>query len=497
MPEPADAPIGPARGGSASRYRPAPVDRELLELAGVVILGAVMTVLDATAVNVAVAVLSHDLHASLSAAQWALTGYLLALALVVPFTAWATGRFGAKRLWLISLTVFIVGSALSGVSWSIGSLIAFRVLQGAGGGMIAPLSQTVLARTAGPERMGRAMSMLGVITVLGPVIGPVAGGLLVQDVGWRWIFFINVPIGAAALIAAAWRLPRDEYRTRTRLDIPGLALVTVGLVGITYGMSQAPSHGGFGDPRVWVPAAAGAVLLTGFARYGYRRGAAALIDLRLFTDRAFASASAGLFLLGMALFGALLLLPLYYQEVRGQGALGAGLLLVPQGVGVAVALRWAGTLTDRRGARFTILPGIVLVAVGTLPFVWVGTSTPFPLLEGALVIRGLGMGLVMTPLTAAAYVTLPPNALAGASSATTLIRQVGGSIGIALLAVVVASQDAHSRSRLAGAFGNAFLATLILTLLMLSCALVLPRGPVRARAAAPDMPRRPADGSPE
>ncbi len=494
MPDPVGAPIGRGTGESTSRHRPAPLDQELLVLAGVVILGAVMTVLDATAVNVAVAVLGRDLHASLSAVQWVLTGYLLALALVVPFTAWATDRFGAKRLWLVSLSVFVAGSALSGLSWSIGSLIAFRVLQGAGGGMIAPLSQTVLARAAGPARMGRAMSMLGVITVLGPVIGPVAGGLLVQDAGWRWIFFINVPIGAAALTAAARRLPGDEHRRHGRLDTPGLALITLGLVGVIYGMSEAPGYGSFGDPRVCIPIATGALLLAGFAWHGFRRGPAALINLRLFADRAFASASAGLFLLGMALFGALLLLPLYYQQVRGQEALGAGLLLVPQGVGVAVALRWAGTLTDRHGARSAILPGVVLVAAGTLAFTQAGTGSPYALLEAALVVRGFGMGLVMTPLTAAAYVSLPRNALAGASSATTVIRQVGGSIGTALLAVSVASQDAHTRPQLADAFELGFWIAFGLTLLMLACAYLLPTGPAGAHGGGQATPGGPVAG---
>jgi EmrB/QacA subfamily drug resistance transporter len=470
-----------ASGNSPSRDDLVPLDRELVVLSAVVILGAVMTVLDATAVNVAVPALARDLHAPVSSVQWVLTGYLLTLALVVPLAGWATDKIGAKQLWLASLACFVTGSALCGLSWSVASLIVFRVLQGIGGGMIAPLSQTVLARAAGPARMGRAMSLLGLVTVLGPVIGPVLGGLLVQDAGWRWIFFINLPIGVAALAAAARRLPAGERRSAGRLDAAGLVLASAGLTGLIYGLSQAATYGTLADPHAWAAMAAGALVIAAFTARTLRLGRAALIDLRLFADRSFAAASAGLFLLGMALFGALLLLPLYYQQARGQGALGAGMLLVPQGAGVAVALRAAGRLTDRRGPRAAVLPGIALIALGTLPFTQTGAHPAEMLLEAALAVRGLGMGLVMTPITAAAYLTLPCDALPAASSATTVIRQVGGSVGTALLAVVLASQNARTPGRLAAAFGHAFWVALAITLVMLVPALFLPARPAPRR----------------
>lgn len=347
--------------------------------------------------------------------------------------------------------------------------------------MIAPLAQTVLARGAGTARMGRAMSLLGVVTVLGPVVGPVLGGLLVQDAGWRWIFFINLPIGAAALAAAARRLPADQPRRGGRLDAAGLALISVGLVGITYGLAQAPRYGGFTSAHVYAPLGAGTILLVGFVLRSLNLGTRALIDLRLFADRSFAAASTGLFLLGMALFGALFLLPLYFQQVRGQGALDAGLLLVPQGIGVACALQVAGKMTDRRGARSVVLPGIVLIVLGTLPYTQVGARTPYLWLVGALVVRGLGMGLVMTPITAAAYVSLPDRAVPGASSATTVIRQIGGSVGTALLAVLLAGHHAQGPEGLAHAYRQTFWVALALTAAMLIPALLLPRSSASGR----------------
>ena len=415
----------------------AALDRRMVAVTGAVILGAVMTVLDATAVNVAVDRLVSDLRTSLASAQWVLTGYLLMLALVVPLCAWATDRFGATRLWLASLALFLAGSALSGAAWSIGSLIAFRLVQGLGGGMIAPLAQTILARAAGPARMGRVMSMLGVVTVLGPVIGPVVGGVLVQDVGWRWIFFINLPIGALALAAAVRVLPRLSGRRSMRLDSAGLALASLGLAGITYGLGRV-SHAELGDPGVITPVAAGIALMVWFVLHCRRRGHTALIDIRLFADRGFAAAATALLFVGMVVFGALLLLPLYFQSVRGQGPLGAGLLLAPQGVGVAAMLPVAGRLTDRWGAKSVVVPGVVLMLAGTVVYTQVSAHTPHTFLMVALVIRGIGMGLVMTPITAAAFVRLPTTALANASSTTTAIRQVGGSLGTAVLSVLLA-----------------------------------------------------------
>src|SRR3954469_6697755 len=203
------------------------LDRALWRLASVVVLGTIMSILDTTIVNVAIETLGRELGSSLSAIQWVATGYLLALATVIPLTGWAMERFGGKRMWMISVTLFLVGSTLCGLAWSTTSLIAFRVLQGFGGGMIMPIGQAILAQAAGPQRMGRIMSVIGVPTLLGPILGPVIGGLIVDNFSWRWIFFVNVPVGAVAL-ALAWRiLPRGE-RIAGRgavLDVRGLLLL--------------------------------------------------------------------------------------------------------------------------------------------------------------------------------------------------------------------------------------------------------------------------------
>src|SRR5215211_660459 len=202
------------------------LDRRLLMVSSVVVLGAVMSILDTTVVNVAINQLAQEFDATLPTIQWIVTGYTLALATVIPLTGWAADRFGTKRLYLISIVLFVAGSALSGMAWSAESLIGFRILQGLGGGMIMPAGMTILTRAAGPQRVGRVMAIIGVPMLLAPILGPILGGWLVDDVSWRWIFFINLPIGIVALVAALRILPRDKPKPAEKLDWQGLLMLS-------------------------------------------------------------------------------------------------------------------------------------------------------------------------------------------------------------------------------------------------------------------------------
>ena len=238
------------------------LSREVKIVAAVVVLGAIMSVLDTTIVNVALDRLSRDLHSPLSTIQWVSTGYLLSLAMVIPLAGWLTQRFGSKRVWMISVALFAVGSALCGLAWSDGSLIFFRVLQGFGGGLIMPVGMSVLAQTAGPRHMGRVMSVIGVPMLLGPVLGPVIGGLIVDNAPWQWTFFVNVPIAAVALILAARLLKPDQGRAEVgRLDWLGVALLSPGLASLVFGLAETETSGGLGAPIAWAPIAAGLVLI--------------------------------------------------------------------------------------------------------------------------------------------------------------------------------------------------------------------------------------------
>jgi EmrB/QacA subfamily drug resistance transporter len=333
----------------------------------------------------------------------------------------------------------MAGSALCGVAWSTESLIGFRVLQGFGGGMIMPIGQAILAQAAGPQRMGRVMSVIGVPTLLGPILGPVIGGLIVDHFSWRWIFFVNLPVGMLALGLAARILPKAEVRTARAapLDLPGLLLLSPGLALLVFGLSELGMQGGLGDWKVVAGLVGGALLLAGFARHALRLGGRAVIDLSLFRDRAFSAAAGTVFIFGVSLFGAMLILPLYYQVVRGESALSAGLLLAPQGLGAAMAMPIAGRLTDRLGAGRIVPFGVIVALVGTGVYTQLTSSTSYTLLGFALWVRGVGLGMTMMPSMAAAYQTLNRAAVPRATSALNIIRTIGGSVGTAVLTVVL------------------------------------------------------------
>jgi EmrB/QacA subfamily drug resistance transporter len=494
------------------------LEPELRRLAGVVVLGAIMVILDTTIVSVAIDTLGRELHATLSTISWVSTAYLLALAIVIPLTGWSVERFGATRMWLGSLTLFLAGSALCGAAWSAGSLIAFRALQGLGGGMIIPLMMTVLVRAAGPERAGRMMSVVGVPALVAPVLGPVIGGLVVDSLSWRWIFYVNLPIGGLALLAA-WRvLPRDDRGTPQRLDVPGLLLISPGLAALVYGLSEAGNGGGFGSAKAQVGIAAGLVLTAAFVVNALRtRTRVPLLDLRLFRNGTFSGASLTTFLVGAAMFSSLFVLPLYYQTVRGQSALAAGLLLAPQGLGAMLMMPIAGKITDRRGAGYVVPAGMLVMLLATLVFTQVDADTNEVALALCLFVRGLGLGATIMPAMGAAYQTLTPAAVPRATTMLNIFMRVGGSLGTALVAVVLQWGIAHRvpgataggsgsvapagkppepvADALGAAFGETFWFVVGMTAIGLVAALFLPRHPAAGAATPAAVPETEAEAA--
>jgi EmrB/QacA subfamily drug resistance transporter len=430
------------------------IDRDLMLIATVVVLGAVMSILDTTVINVAINTLAADFDTSLATIQWVATGYTLALATVIPLTGWAADRFGTKRLYLMSIGLFMAGSILSGLAWSANSLIIFRVLQGLGGGMLMPAGMTILTRAAGPGRVGRVMAIIGVPMMLGPIFGPILGGWLVDEFSWRWIFFINVPIGLAALAMSVKVLERDVPTPGHRLDWLGLGLLSPGLALLIYGLAESSSSGGFGAPEVWGPIVVGLMMLALFVRHATRDPDEALIDLRLFSNRTFSAASATLALVIIAVFGGMLLLPLYLQTVRAESALSTGLLLAPQGLGAMIAMPIAGMLADRTGIGRIVPVGLALVAVSFLGLTQLEADTSYWLLGVELFVLGVGLGATMMPTFSGAMQTLRRAAIARASTTLNINQQVAASIGTAVLSVLLA-HELTSRLGAGGGIGVA------------------------------------------
>jgi EmrB/QacA subfamily drug resistance transporter len=487
------------RSGAAN---PAPdrLDRGLVKLLVVLLVGAIPALLDTAIVNVAVDTIGRDLHTTVSSIQWVITGYLLSFAMVIPLSGWALSRFGGRAVWMFSLGLFLAGSVASGAAWSVASLIVFRVVQGIGGGLMVPLVTTLLVQAAGGRPLGRLLSAVSLPVVVVPIFGPVVAGLIISNVSWRWIFYVNVPLCLAGL-ALAWRglTAAPPPGGRQRLDLAGLALLPPALAALLYGLAQVSSAGGFGHRQVILPLAAGAALLAAYCLHALRTSGTPLVDLRLFRARAFTGASSLLFLAGLSIYGGMLLLPLYFQQVRGASALAAGLLMVPQGLGSLLPRTLAGKLTDKIGPRLVVLAGVVLAAAGTVPFAPAGPHTSYWLLGAALVVRGAGLGTATIAVMAGAFTGLRREQVPDASSATRIVQFVGGSFGAAVLVALildrqVAAHAAAGAAGLATAFGHTFWWCTGFTVLALLPALLLsgragaPAGPGPSHRAAPSPP---------
>ena len=452
-----------SRGAPIVPQAPSP-GRERIEphvwvISGVVILGMIMSILDTTIVNVALHTLGRDLHSSISQVQWVVTGYLLALAAVIPVTGWAARRFGAKQVYLVSLVLFTLGSAACGLASSLPALVVFRVLQGIGGGMIMPVAQLIMAQVAGPRRMGRVMGVVSMPAMLAPIFGPVVGGAILQGLHWSWIFFVNVPIGAAAL-ALGWRmLPHTDSGEAGKLDVIGLFLLPVGSASFVYGLSKLGSGSALGSAAVLVPCAAGIVLSGAFLVHALRIPRP-LLDVRLYMNRVFAGASFTTFGLGAALFGAMILVPLYYQQVRGQNVIDTGLLNGPQGLGALIAMPIAGRITERLGGGRVAIFGVSVLILSTVPLAFVGAHTSMVLISLVLVVRGLSIGFSFMPAMTAAFAAMRPDQLSDATPQLNVVMRLGGAIGTAVLAVVLeragANAHVHDPVKLAHAFDSAY-----------------------------------------
>ncbi len=480
---------------------------DLLKIAGVVVLGAIMSILDITVVNVALptfetAFSSEGDPLAYSTVAWTVTGYTLALATVIPLTGWAADRFGTKRLYMTAIALFTIGSALCATAWSINALIGFRVLQGLGGGMLMPLGMTIMTRAAGPKRMGRLMAILGVPMLLGPILGPIVGGWLIDTASWHWIFLINVPIGLIALVYA-WRvLPVDSPKPSESFDFLGMLMMSPGLALFLFGVSSIPEKGTVTASKVWIPALIGAALVITFVFYSFKPKHP-LLDLRLFKNSNLRISLITMFLFAVAFFGGLLLVPTYFQQVRGESVLNAGLLVAPQGIGAMLTMPIAGALSDRLPVGRIVPIGLILIVIGMAGLTQIQADTSYGVLIALLFIMGLGMGGTMMPIMTSALKTLTNAEVARGSTLLNITQQIASSVGVAVMSVILtnglkdsplarpAIAAAHDPSLIekiggpaivakglqeaADAFARTYWVALALTLVTVVSALFLPR----------------------
>ena len=467
---------------------PAPVSARRLNLISLVlVLGVITTILDTTIVNIALDNLHTVFHATVADTQWVVTGYLLAYVAVIPVSGWASERFGTRRVWMTAVALFMLGSLLCGLAWDLPSLVGFRVLQGIGGGMVLPVTITILTRAAGRERIGRAIATIGLVGQLGPILGPILGGTIIENVGWHWLFFVNIPICLAALALAPFFLPSGDRQHTQALDLLGFVLLTPGVVALAYGLSQAAGADGFAATTVWLPMAVGVALLVAFTVRSLRASRPALIDVRVFARRSFGIGSVITFVSGFSVYAIMFLMPLFYQQVRGDSVMATGFLLIPQGVGTMCFVLVNRYLAGRVDTRLVIAGGVLLTMVGTLPFVLAGTEGGDVLLLAGQFLQGFGMAAVSLPVMTLAFASLSHAETPRGSAAFNVVKQVGAPFGVTVIAVVLQNNlvGAGTAAQALDGFTATFWWVFALSAIPLLLAFLIPATPRRVAAETP------------
>jgi EmrB/QacA subfamily drug resistance transporter len=411
-------------------------------VASVVILGVFMSILDQTIVNIAIPRLQTAFGADIHSVQWVLTAYILTQGVVTPTAAYFSDTFGIKRFYIFCLAAFTICSALCGLAWSLPVLILFRVLQGAGGAALFPMSITLLFREFPPHERGVAMGFFGVPALLAPALGPTLGGYIVTFAGWQPIFYINVPIGIVAIILAMVLLREYRPEGRTRFDFIGFFFAAIGLATMLYALSDASTDG-------WTSGTVLGFLLVGLIFLALfvtteiiiaNRGGQPLLDLRLFANGPFRTAIIASVFVIFCLFSGLFLFTIYLQTIRGLSAFQTGLLLLPQALASMVSVIVGGRLVDRIGVRAVMIPGLLILAFATWQLTFLTTSSPYSWIQLIFILRGLALGLTIQPLTVAMMAEVRSRQLAQASSLNTVGRAVSSSLGIAVIATLVQTQ---------------------------------------------------------
>ncbi len=463
-------------------------DPAIWRIATVAAIGSFLSQLDATMVNVSLSSLARDLHASLSGIQWVTSFYLLALALTLPLSGWLVDRIGAKAVYLRCFAAFTLCSALCGLAWSANALVAFRILQGMSGGLLAPMAQMLIARAAG-RNMARVASLATMPILLAPLLGPVLAGAILQFASWRWLFLVNLPVGALAIGLAALFLPDDRAEADPRsLDLLGLALLSPALALFLYGSGHLDRRTGE------LALATSLVLLALFCRNAVRRPDTALIDLRLLKGRGFPASVVAMFLVNGVSFAGQMLVPIFLTRQCGILPARTGWLMAPLGLGMICTYPFLGALTTRLGIRRLASAGAFLALAGTLPFLYLaGHGVVLPVLAASLFVRGVGLSAIGIPSITAGYASVRRQDLPMATTAMNIVQRLGGPTLTTLCATFLGLRLAAASAPAArpDAFVAAFALLCAFQGLLFLAALRLPRG-AEPMEAAPERDGAPA-----
>jgi EmrB/QacA subfamily drug resistance transporter len=413
-------------------------------VATVFVFGMFMDIMDTTIINVALPTLARDFHASDAQIEWVVVGYLLSLAVWIPASGWIGDRVGTKKTFLFALAVFTIGSALCGQAHSLNELIAFRLLQGVGGGMLTPVGTAMLFRAFPPVERATASTMLIIPAVLAPAMGPIIGGWLVTSASWRWIFYVNVPVGIVGFVVGARYLREDREGSAGPFDLPGFVLSGGALALVLYALSEAPQNG-WRSASVVITGTLGVLLFVVLVVVETRVDHP-MLALRLYRERMFRNANIVLTLTYGSFAAVLFLMPLFLQTLRGLTALQSGLTTFPQALGVIVSTQVVGRAYHRVGPRRLIFYGMLGMSIVSLPFIFMTLETNLWWIRATLFVRGMFMACAFVPLQAATYANITPADTGRASAIFSTQRQVAAALGVSTLATVwISSTKAFTR----------------------------------------------------
>lgn len=442
------------------------IPKSTMKAAWAVVLGAIAPMLDSTMINIAINALTKEFSTSLAVAQWIVTGYVLALALAMPLSSWFVNRWNGKRVFIWTVLAFGLISVLTGCSWSIQSLVIFRLFQGFIAGILTPLTSTLLVKIAGPKNIGKVISIVTTPMILGPILGPVIGGFIVQFMSWRWLFFLNVLVVIIAIPILQKALPDFKpFNPDSRLDVTGTMLLSFMSISFTYGMTILTEPHRLRTASVWLILAI--VCLFIYMYYNHFRKNQTIFPLKLFSNPNFAASSVGLLFANMGIMGPMMIFPLFFQNIRHFSAISAALILIPQGLGMLIMRPYIGKIMARVGERMTIFTSLFLLFFSTLPLLFITAQTSLIWLTVLLFLRGISVGGVTIPLTSSAYQGLADHEIPIASVGTNMIENIGSSLGSSIITTAVASFSVKHAiiSTVLKGYHIGFLMTLILFIL--------------------------------
>ncbi|MCJ0965274.1 DHA2 family efflux MFS transporter permease subunit [Mammaliicoccus sciuri] len=454
------------------------IPKSTMIAAWAIALGAIMPMLDSTMINIAINDLTKYFDTSLNFIQWGVTGYILAMAVAVPFSGWLMDHFDGKRVYISAVVTFGIISVLTGLSPNIFWFILFRLVQGFSAGIISTLMATLLVKTTGQDKIGRVMAIVSIPMILGPILGPVVGGFIIHYVSWQWIFYLNIIVMIIITPGMIKRLPSYEpFNKGKKLDWFGIINLSLISITLIYGITHATETASFTNIETVLVLSASIILIVIYLIYNRIKDYQTVLPTNLFKNRNYAASSSGLFLANLAIMGPMIIFPLFFQNFKGFNTIEAAIALMPQGIGMLLARPLIGKLTDQYGAKKVILVSLILSIVASIPFVFVDGNTSIIILSMLLLLRGISVGGILLPFTTNTYADLKDEQLPQAGITINIVENIGSSFGSALIATVVATISIHNHIM---AFHIGFLVQAIVFILLLICWAMIPSKSVKA-----------------